>query len=105
MRPFLDTVDAKLSATATTLVFVDGNHENFDDLYALDVDDDGFRRVRANIWHALPVTGRRRGDPAGTTQWQRMAAGRPPAYLPAVCSSGGDHPDQAGLAVTQRPSR
>ena len=49
---FLETVNQGLEEHDIILIFCDGNHENFDSLYALPVDDDGFRRVRKNIWHA-----------------------------------------------------
>lgn len=52
---FLDDVDAELEKREMKLIFCDGNHECFDRLYDDDiypVSDDGFRRVRKNIWHA-----------------------------------------------------
>jgi hypothetical protein len=39
---FLDTVQHALEVAEPGLVFVDGNHENFDSLYARPVDADGF---------------------------------------------------------------
>jgi hypothetical protein len=55
---FLNELDLLAQAASTSLMkpftvtFTDGNHESFDHLYAIPVDDDGWRRVRANIWHA-----------------------------------------------------
>lgn len=49
---FLDMIDDALEDRDMTLIFCDGNHENFDSLLALPVSDDGFRRVRKNILHA-----------------------------------------------------
>lgn len=49
---FLDKTDLMLEELGMTLIFCDGNHEDFDQLEAIPVDEDGFRRVRPNIWHA-----------------------------------------------------
>ena len=51
-QAFLDGVDYKLEELGLTLIFCDGNHEDFDQLEAIPIDSDGFRRVRPNIWHA-----------------------------------------------------
>src|SRR5690606_15654591 len=48
---FLEQVQATLEAYDQLLLFVDGNHENFDNLYEYPVDEDGVRRVRERIWH------------------------------------------------------
>lgn len=49
---FLDDVQKALAEADVTLIFCDGNHENFDHLYEIPIEDDGFRRPRWNIWHA-----------------------------------------------------
>lgn len=49
---YLNNTNAALEAADLILVFVDGNHENFDSLYEYPMGDDGFRRVRDRIWHA-----------------------------------------------------
>lgn len=49
---FLDAVEEEARALGLIVTFTDGNHENFDDLYAIPVDQDGWRRVRPHIWHA-----------------------------------------------------
>lgn len=49
---FLDKTEEFLEKAGFPLVFADGNHENFDSLYSIPVDEDGFRRVRPHIWHA-----------------------------------------------------
>lgn len=49
---FLDDVNELAKSLALRVTFTDGNHENYDSLYALPVDDDGWRRVRDRIWHA-----------------------------------------------------
>lgn len=51
-KAFLDAVQEEARALDLVVTFTDGNHENFDDLYAIPVDDDGWRRVRDRIWHA-----------------------------------------------------
>lgn len=51
-RAFLTDAQDALAQAGIPLVFVDGNHENFEHLLALPVDDDGFRRVRPLLWHA-----------------------------------------------------
>lgn len=48
---FLDEVNAVAELLGILVTWTDGNHENFDDLYKIPVDDDGFRRVREYIWH------------------------------------------------------
>lgn len=49
---FLNKMEEFLEKAGFPLIFCDGNHENFDSLYALPIDEDGFRRVRPHIWHA-----------------------------------------------------
>lgn len=49
---FLDSTQEFLTQAGITLIFCDGNHECFDELFALPTDADGFRRVRPSIWHA-----------------------------------------------------
>lgn len=49
---FLDETNDRLKEANILLVFCDGNHCNFDLLENYRVDDDGFRRIRSNIWHA-----------------------------------------------------
>lgn len=49
---FLDDVDDELEDAGISLIFCDGNHENFDSLLSLPVSEDGFRYVRKNIAHA-----------------------------------------------------
>ena len=49
---FLDEVDEEARSLGLLVTFTDGNHENFDHLYAIPVDEDGWRRVRPRIWHA-----------------------------------------------------
>lgn len=51
-KDFLVAVETHLNEIDVILIFVDGNHENFDSLYARPIDDDGFRRVTDHIWHA-----------------------------------------------------
>lgn len=49
---FLDKTNAFLEDAGLWLIFVDGNHENFDSLYAHPFGTDGFRTVRERILHA-----------------------------------------------------
>lgn len=49
---FLDAVDEEARSLGILVTFTCGNHENYDHLYAIPVDDDGWRRVRPHIWHA-----------------------------------------------------
>ena len=49
---YLDETDDLLEKRDLWLIFADGNHENFDSLYSIPIDDDGFRRVRERILHA-----------------------------------------------------
>lgn len=49
---FLDDVDELARNFGIVVTFTDGNHENFDYLYGISLDGDGWRRVRPNIWHA-----------------------------------------------------
>ena len=51
-RRFLVALDAFASAEGVLVTFTDGNHENFDNLYEIPVDDDGWRRVMPMVWHA-----------------------------------------------------
>lgn len=49
---FLEGVDDALEETGISLIFCDGNHENFDSLLIRPVSEDGFRYVTKNIVHA-----------------------------------------------------
>jgi len=49
---YLDGTNAILERKNLWLIFVDGNHENFDSLYSIPVADDGFRYVRDRVLHA-----------------------------------------------------
>lgn len=49
---FLDAIEEEARTLGMVVSFTDGNHENFDHLYAIPVDEDGWRRVRPHIWHA-----------------------------------------------------
>lgn len=49
---FLDGVNAILEEHQMSMVFIDGNHENFDSLERYPLDEGGFRPVRQNILHA-----------------------------------------------------
>ena len=49
---FLDKTEEALVEEGLELIFIDGNHENFDSLYALPIEEDGFRLVRDHIRHA-----------------------------------------------------
>ena len=49
---FIDETDRMAGELGITVTFTDGNHENFDHLFALPIDDDGWRRLRPNLWHA-----------------------------------------------------
>lgn len=49
---FLSVLNSTLTRYGQTLYFVDGNHENFDRLYAYPIDEDtGLRPIRDNIYH------------------------------------------------------
>ena len=48
---FLDALQRELEAAGVQLWFVDGNHEDFERLYAYAPDPDGRRRVRRSVWH------------------------------------------------------
>lgn len=50
-RPFLDGVTEALDDAGIPLLFVDGNHENFDRLYRYPIGADGLRRLTDRIWH------------------------------------------------------
>lgn len=50
-RPFLDGVTQALKAAELSLLFVDGNHENFTRLYRYPVGSDGLRQLTDRIWH------------------------------------------------------
>lgn len=50
-RDFIDRLHAVLEETGLSLGFVDGNHEDFVNLYSIPVDDDGIRRVTDRIFH------------------------------------------------------
>jgi predicted phosphodiesterase len=50
-RPFLDAVQACLSRLDMLLLFLDGNHDDLDQLEAWERDGDGVARLREQIWH------------------------------------------------------
>ena len=50
-KAYLDGVAAALDEAGIWLVFIDGNHENFERLNALPLDDLGARPVRDHLWH------------------------------------------------------
>lgn len=50
-RPFLDGVTQALRAVGLSLLFVDGNHENFTRLYRYPVGPDGLRQLTDRIRH------------------------------------------------------
>lgn len=94
---FLDGVQEALDLADINLIFTDGNHENFDILYGISVDDDGFRRVRPRIWHAprghvwelggknfLAMGGAHSIDGPGGPMWwkRRYGQGRGPLDYP-----------------------
>lgn len=75
------------------ITFTDGNHENFDRLNVIPIDNDGWRRITPNIWHAprghtwtwgrtrfLSLGGANSIDgPDGPAWWKsRMGQGRGP---------------------------
>ena len=47
----LDVAEKHLNLYNVTLYFVDGNHENFDMLYAIPIEGDGTRHLRQHIRH------------------------------------------------------
>ena len=47
----LDVAEKHLNLYNVTLYFVDGNHENYDMLYAIPIEDDGTRHLRPHIRH------------------------------------------------------
>jgi hypothetical protein len=48
----LDEYQASAEKSGVTIMFVDGNHENFDELGAYPIDPDlGVRVLRCNVWH------------------------------------------------------
>ena len=47
----LDVAEKHLNLYNVTLYFVDGNHENFDMLYEIPIEDDGTRHLRPHIRH------------------------------------------------------
>lgn len=49
---FLERVDQHAAKSNVLVTFIDGNHENFKNLYKHPVSDDGWRRITDNIWHA-----------------------------------------------------
>lgn len=49
---FLDSTNSLADELGLLVTWNDGNHENFDSLYSIPVDNDGWRRVRSRIWHA-----------------------------------------------------
>lgn len=50
-KNFMKSVDEAARDRDIIVMFVDGNHEDFDQLYSKKVDDDGVRRMRERIWH------------------------------------------------------
>lgn len=48
---YLDFLEIVLTKKKVKLYWVDGNHENFDALYDLPVQSDGFRKIRPHIFH------------------------------------------------------
>ena len=50
-RRFLDHLERETAAAGIPWEFVDGNHEDFDQLLAIDPGPDGRRQVRPHIWH------------------------------------------------------
>lgn len=48
---YLDALEAHCEELDLTLLFIDGNHEDFEALYKLPVDEDGLRPVREGIYH------------------------------------------------------
>jgi hypothetical protein len=50
-KPFLTKLQKKLHNNDLWLYFIDGNHEDFDRLYAKPIREDGLRRVRDRIFH------------------------------------------------------
>lgn len=48
---YLDTVNGLAASLGTVVMFVDGNHENFDWLLQQPVSRDGVRRLRERVWH------------------------------------------------------
>lgn len=50
-RKFLNYVDALLDERGMTILFVDGNHEDFNYLYSVPLEDEGFRFLRERIIH------------------------------------------------------
>jgi hypothetical protein len=50
-KKFLRTVERELSESARTLLFVDGNHEDFPTLHSYPLRGNGLRRITPCIWH------------------------------------------------------
>ena len=48
---YLETLDKEARRLGIPISFIDGNHEAFDDLYALPLDPLGRRQVREHIFH------------------------------------------------------
>lgn len=48
---YVEAVAAAVADTGVPVLFIDGNHENFDMLLALPVRDDGLREVAAGVFH------------------------------------------------------
>jgi predicted phosphodiesterase len=48
---FLNKIDEVSKHVGIPVLFVDGNHENFDRLYSFPVSSDGVRRLRKNVLH------------------------------------------------------
>ena len=51
-RAFLEHTDQHAAKSGVLVTFVDGNHECFTNLYEHPIDNDGWRRITDNIWHA-----------------------------------------------------
>jgi calcineurin-like phosphoesterase family protein len=50
-KGYLNLIDELATTHNIVVMFVDGNHENFDWLLAQPVDADGVRRLRDRVWH------------------------------------------------------
>jgi hypothetical protein len=47
----LDELEAGLDSEGRVVLFVEGNHEDFEHLLGVPVDPDGVRRMRPHVWH------------------------------------------------------
>lgn len=48
---FVSCVEAAAAESGIVVCFVDGNHEDFDSLLALSLDEEGIRPVSEHVWH------------------------------------------------------